>query len=282
MRKIGQALSGILCAIGLTVITAPSEVSASGWQSVQFRMGAPAKYWDQIAACEAGRKIDQVNWRESGIYAGGLSIQHNGKFGEPNMGVWEQYGGEQFADSPDKANRLEQIIVANRIAVTGFKKITVQKMVTGQVEKSTYHKHPVGFDAWSCVSTKKVEPYSRILYTVSLPVDPTFSCPRFENVFRKYGLPVQVFSYIAYRESRCNPGAVNAKWKDGKMIWTLNSNGTYDSGLLQINSSWFRILREQTGYESKDLMNPSVNAMFASWILLHTSSRLGNWSMKSW
>ena len=54
---------------------------------------------------------------------------------------------------------------------------------------------------------------------------------------KEHGLPVKHFSYIAWRESRCRIKAINAIWKNGKIIWTLNKNGTYDSGLLQINSS---------------------------------------------
>lgn len=64
------------------------------------------------------------------------------------------------------------------------------------------------------------------------------SCPQFEPLFKQYGLvPVKVFSEIAYRESRCRIKAINARWdENGTLIWSLNKNGTYDSGLFQINS----------------------------------------------
>lgn len=274
--RIAKAIS-ILALITSTLFIA-TPASAQAWQRVYFRMGAPAKYWLSVAACENGNNINDINWRQTGIEAGGLSIQHNGKFGEPNMGVWEQYGGEQFADSPDKATMDEQIIVANRIAITGFKKLVMNKYST-EYGRASYKRDPIGFKLWSCVNSKKVKPYHKVLYSVNLPTDPSMSCPRYENMFRKYGLPVKVFSYIAYRESKCNPGAVNAKFKNGKLIWTLNSNRTYDSGLLQINSSWFGTLKRETGYTSNDLFKAEVNAMFASWILNNTSSRLGNWSL---
>jgi hypothetical protein len=66
----------------------------------------------------------------------------------------------------------------------------------------------------------------------------TRSCPQFEPLFKQYGLvPVKEFSYIAWRESRCRIKAINIIWdKDGNVVWSLNKNGTYDSGLLQINS----------------------------------------------
>lgn len=269
MRKIGQALIAIICALSITNTSIPS-VSAQGWETVTFRMGATVKYWDQLAACETGKSIADINWSSGGSSAGGLNIITNGKYGDADQGIWEQYGGEQFAPSPDKATKFEQIIVANRIAVLGWKNPEDKKI------------GPRGYQNWSCVKRGKVEPYWKTTYSVNLPTDETKYCPRFATLFAKYGLPVRVFSYIAWRESRCNPGAVNAKWKNGKIVWTLNSNGTYDSGLLQINSSWFGTLKRETGYHSSDLMNPNVNALFASWILHNTTSRLGNWSMRSW
>jgi hypothetical protein len=71
-------------------------------------------------------------------------------------------------------------------------------------------------------------------------IDETETCPEYETLFRQYGLrPVKTFSHIAWRESRCNPNAVNAKWDNkGNVVWTLNEDGSIDRGLLQINSSW--------------------------------------------
>lgn len=65
-------------------------------------------------------------------------------------------------------------------------------------------------------------------------VDP---CAKLEKHFRQHGLPVKEFTYIAKRESGCNPKAINARFnKKGEVIWTLNKNGSIDRGLLQINS----------------------------------------------
>ena len=64
----------------------------------------------------------------------------------------------------------------------------------------------------------------------------------------EYGLPAEPFAYIAYRESRCNPLAINARWnKQGEMTYSLNKNGTWDSGLLQINSGHKERIRRVCG-----------------------------------
>lgn len=62
---------------------------------------------------------------------------------------------------------------------------------------------------------------------------------------KKYNLPVKEFIYIAKRESNCRIKAINVKYdKNGKVIWTLNKNGSIDRGLLQINSVHKQTVRE--------------------------------------
>jgi len=83
-------------------------------------------------------------------------------------------------------------------------------------------------------------------------VDP---CAKFEKHFRQHGLPVKEFTYIAKRESGCNPKAINAKFdKNGKVIWTLNKNKTIDRGLLQINSIHEPTVRQLCGKGGLDLL----------------------------
>lgn len=111
-----------------------------------------------------------------------------------------------------------------------------------------------------------------------IPKDKNKRCPKFEKIFEDHGLPVEIFSYIAWRESRCNPKAINAKFKNGKIIWTLNKNGTYDSGLVQINSSW-RTLTLQI-CKSRDLQilfDVNCNLKVAKFLLEQTTSGLNNW-----
>ena len=119
------------------------------------------------------------------------------------------------------------------------------------------------------------------------PSDPTMRCPKWEAKFKEHGLPVEVFSYIAWRESKCNPKAINARWNSkGVMTYALNSNGTWDSGLVQINSSWVRIVREvcnvDTGSMRQDLealLKVNCNLKMAKWIMDNTSGKLRNWSI---
>lgn len=119
------------------------------------------------------------------------------------------------------------------------------------------------------------------------PSDKTMRCPKWEKKLKQHGLPVEVFSYIAYRESKCNPKAVNARWNSrGQLTYTLNNNGTYDSGLLQINSSWVRTVREVCGdigdsmrEDLEVLLDVDCNMKMAKWIMENSSGRLRNWSI---
>lgn len=108
-------------------------------------------------------------------------------------------------------------------------------------------------------------------------------CPQFEQTFEEYGLlPVEVFSYVAWRESRCNPEAINAIWKNGKIVWTLNKDKSYDSGLLQINSSWKTVTSEVCGSEFgnlKVLLTLDCNLKVAKYILDNSRDGLGNWNI---
>lgn len=92
-------------------------------------------------------------------------------------------------------------------------------------------------------------------------------CEKFERKMAEYGLPVMWFTYIAYRESRCRVGAVNARWKNGKIVWTLNKNGTFDSGLFQINSGWRTLTRQTCGGGLEDLMTVDCNMKMAKVLL---------------
>lgn len=102
-----------------------------------------------------------------------------------------------------------------------------------------------------------------------IPSDTSQRCPQFEQAFKRYGLkPVSTFSYIAWRESRCRIKATNIRRdRHGKPIWTLNTNGTYDSGLLQINSSWRTVTRKVCGGGIDQLMILDCNLRVAKYLL---------------
>lgn len=121
-----------------------------------------------------------------------------------------------------------------------------------------------------------------IKYNISY--DKSKRCPQYEEEFARRGLvPVEVFSYIAWRESKCNPKATNARWKNGKIVWTLNKDKSYDSGLLQINSSWTTVTSQVCNSEWGDmkvLLNLNCNLRVAKFLLDNSDNGLGHWSVR--
>ena len=119
---------------------------------------ATLQFWEELARCET-----QSNWQDTGQYAGGLGIYTKGKFPDSNMGTWERWGGEEFAPSPDKATKEQQIIVANRISVEGWKTTVTRdadkarRMGVPQVY--VWDKEPTGFGGWGCYKSKSTGKY---------------------------------------------------------------------------------------------------------------------------
>ena len=112
-----------------------------------------------------------------------------------------------------------------------------------------------------------------------VPENEVMRCPKFELLFEEYRLfPVETFSYIAWRESRCRIKAINALWDDnGNMVWALNSNKTWDSGLLQINSTWKTVTRNICGGTIKLLMVLDCNLKVARYLLVNGG--LAHWNL---
>jgi hypothetical protein len=105
-------------------------------------------------------------------------------------------------------------------------------------------------------------------------------------VFEAYGLfPVETWSYIAWRESGCRRIAQNATWDaNGNMTYALNKNGTYDTGLLQINSSWRSVTAKVCGDEAVEnymqgLKTIDCNLRVARYIMDNSQGGLSNWNM---
>lgn len=237
------------------------------WKKVTFKIGPSISYWKKVAQCETGN-----NWKNGGYYSGGLGMARS---------TWVGYGGLQFAKHPYQATMLEQIVVANRVAVLGWQ-TNEFRTLDDRLNNKPFYRPAVGFKGWGCIKNHTyLQAKAATHRYTKLPVGDQFYCPQFEPIFKKYSLPVKVFSYIAWRESRCNPTATNATWANGQITWTLNKDGSYDSGLLQINSCWFKTLKQETGYDPQDLLKPEVNAIMASWIVHFSSGRLQNWSIKS-
>lgn len=78
-----------------------------------------------------------------------------------------------------------------------------------------------------------------------------------------YGINVHLLYAIAKTESNLNPNAMNR-----------NKNGSYDIGLMQINSSWLPTLRKHGVSEDK-LKDPCVNLQVGAWILAQNMQRMG-------
>ena len=96
------------------------------------------------------------------------------------------------------------------------------------------------------------------------------TCPQWEPLFRKHGLPVKVFSRIAFRESRCNPKSVSA---------VRRSTGRPDVGLLQIQGSWVTVTSQVCNVPRKRvvlaLTDPVCNVKVARY--LYDNGGMGHW-----
>lgn len=113
---------------------------------------------------------------------------------------------------------------------------------------------------------------SQTKYNISY--DPTKRCPQFESAFKRHGLsPIDVFSYIAWRESRCDVKALNTK---------RNKDRTYDSGLLQINSTWTTVTAnacQSKWGNMKVLLTLDCNLKVAKVLLGGSDAGLANWNI---
>jgi soluble lytic murein transglycosylase-like protein len=85
-----------------------------------------------------------------------------------------------------------------------------------------------------------------------------------EEAGARYGVNPYLLYAIAKTESSLNPKAVNR-----------NKNGSYDIGLMQINSSWFPTLRRY-GVDEQQLYEPCTSIHVGAWILAQNMQRMGN------
>lgn len=85
----------------------------------------------------------------------------------------------------------------------------------------------------------------------------------FKQAAQRYAVPVQLLEAIALQESGGNVHAINR-----------NSNGSFDMGLMQINSAWLPTLKRH-GIVAQHLWDPCVNVLVGAWILSDNFSRLG-------
>lgn len=88
----------------------------------------------------------------------------------------------------------------------------------------------------------------------------------FIDASKKYNVPKEILITVASVESKFNKNAIN-----------YNKNGTYDLGIMQINSRWFDKL-SIIGIDEKMLKNPCQNIMIGAWVMAQKISAYGfNW-----
>ena len=105
-------------------------------------------------------------------------------------------------------------------------------------------------------------PATLLLALLLLPA--TSFCFCFEEAGNEYGISPLLLWSIAQHESGMNPAAI------GK-----NANGTYDYGLMQINSRWAKVMGMDHWMK---LGEPCANVRTGAWILAQCIRRQGyNW-----
>ena len=110
----------------------------------------------------------------------------------------------------------------------------------------------------------------RKLFLSLIFINQIFSVPFtqcFAHASKVYFVPEEILIAIASVESNYNKNSIN-----------YNKNGSYDIGVMQINSGWFIELKKYN-ISRNMLFNPCQNIMIGAWILEQNIKRYGfNWS----
>jgi len=129
------------------ITTKPPVVKPPAARKLAYPLNS---FWDKLAKCETAS-----DWKNGGNYGGGLGIYTKSTFPKSDMGTWERWGGEQFAEHPAQATREQQIIVANRIAIEGWgtqvKRDPAVAKRKGVPLVYEWHRSPVGFNGWGAL-----------------------------------------------------------------------------------------------------------------------------------
>lgn len=100
------------------------------------------------------------------------------------------------------------------------------------------------------------------LITAALLSSHAHAC--WEEAAARYGVNPYLLYAIAKTESSLNPQAINR-----------NKNGSYDIGLMQINSRWLPTLRKY-GINEDQLWDPCTSIHVGAWVLAQNMQRMGN------
>jgi soluble lytic murein transglycosylase-like protein len=95
---------------------------------------------------------------------------------------------------------------------------------------------------------------------------PVYAQACWEQASQRYGVSAELLYAIARVESRGNPQAVNLSHRQ--------RTGSYDIGLMQINSSNLRTLARY-GIHERDLYQPCTSIHIGAWLLAHSFARHG-------
>jgi hypothetical protein len=289
-----------ICVTSLLVGIAPTAVSASGTvhpelaAQLRTRKAGSIKFWEAVSWCETNH-----DWDDGGYYSGGLGMAQS---------VWENYGGRQFASRPPKATKEEQIIVANRVSFLGFQTKNEFRTLDDRLNNRPFFRPAIGWrnsKNWGkgCINWQTRKPL-RDRYTEagmaewkktrpgykgsgrvssqSIARTEVKRCPQWEAQLKAHGLvPVKKFSYLMWRESRCQKKAIGWNYHKGmshknctlapaKIYKKCSAVRSYDSGLLQINSSWktltARVCKSKWG-DMRPLLKAECNLKVAKALL---------------
>jgi hypothetical protein len=111
------------------------------------------------------------------------------------------------------------------------------------------------------------------------PVETTEQrCPQYEPVFALYDMPVDKFSYIAWRESRCQPDAYNGDDPNKGSFGLLQINSIHWKDMETRPHLWGDVKTACQTYHHTDGLNAIKNICVASY--LYRKSGLYPWGYR--